>query len=231
MYYDPNRLYYAIEVYPSNSQRGRELLKEYYQGLLSLRPGDIIGMGQHTVTQGGKPICGNTIQRPLTWEILDKKDDKLLLISQYILDWDYFDEDGQTWENSYIHSLLNETFYPEWFSADEKKLISPNPDPMFLLSVEEARQYFGEQNRGRAVMLYSEFDEKEDEVLKETVSVACLLEQQNEWWLRSMGEYGPAYVRWDGSIDEKGFNQSADEFGVRPAIWLDLNKLKTLFEG
>ena len=100
----------------------------------------------------------------IEWRILSKEDGRMLVISEYILDMQKFDEraGGTTWENSQLRTWLNNDFLNGAFSASERSNIplvtlenknnsvyntsggSETDDYVFCLSVEEAEKYFGD---------------------------------------------------------------------------------------
>ncbi len=163
----------------------------------------------------------------IEWLVLDKKDSKALVISKDVLfQKEYNDERSNvTWETCTLRSYLNNDFYNLVFTEEEKKLIAKskieNPDNpedgtkggndtedyIFLLSVDEASKYF-----------------------KTDKDRSC----GEKWWLRSPGwrqDYA-ACVDYSGGITY-GINVSGDyysgryvrsNYGVRPALWLDLNQ-------
>ena len=101
-------------------------------------------------------------KEPIEWIILDKKEDKVLLLCKYIIDCQKFSfsNENVTWENSTLRSWLNNYFYYFAFSDDEQKLIldtniendgnkkwgivgEPNTnDKVFCLSISEVERYF-----------------------------------------------------------------------------------------
>jgi tetratricopeptide (TPR) repeat protein len=97
-------------------------------------------------------IFGSFQGEPLQWQVLAEEGDRALIItkdcvavSQYkTAAWDAWKSlEGTTWENSSLRTWLNGSFFDEVFSITEKALIqSTNDDRVFLLSIEEARQYF-----------------------------------------------------------------------------------------
>ena len=159
----------------------------------------------------------------IEWLVLDKKENKALMISKYVLfQKKYNDEDSSvTWENCTLRSYLNDDFYNTAFSEEEKRLITnskiENPDNpdygteggndtedyIFLLSIEEANMYF-----------------KTDE------DRSCW----ERWWLRSPGnrQNNAACVGKSGGISNRGDNVDISSDygygGVRHALWLDLNQ-------
>ena len=75
---------------------------------------------------------------PISWAVLAKDDDKLLLLSRYALDYRQFHHEcvPVTWENSDLRAWLNTSFLEEAFSEEERTRIvltvSANPpDPKY----------------------------------------------------------------------------------------------------
>lgn len=102
-------------------------------------------------------------KEPIEWIVLDKQDNKYLLLSKYILTCrDYHDiEENVTWETCALRKWLNNTFLNTAFNQSEQsKIMTTNimnndgigqdtvggndtKDKVFLLSKEEVRKYFG----------------------------------------------------------------------------------------
>ncbi len=98
---------------------------------------------------------------PIEWQILSDEGDSLLLLSRYVLDdtiYGYWATEI-TWETSNMRQWLNDDFYNNAFSDDEKELIPTvllsNPtihgmtssgndteDKIFCLSAEEIAEFF-----------------------------------------------------------------------------------------
>lgn len=211
----------AAHILKGNKEKAFSLLVDYYQHMLQLEKHDTISFGRHRITCDVQPIGDDAPERPITWEIIDKQEDgELLLISEYVLDWDAFD--GLAWEDSYIRKKLNRA-YP-WFTDFEICLLRPNPDPVFLLSLEEAESCFQRPASAYAFMLV-----ETSNMAPSGIEYTVLEEVPIKWWLRSSAASGRiAYVDTDGSIIREGFRSSADEFGIRPAIRLDLNQIMKL---
>ena len=229
MSYSQQKFFEAIRMKSSDPKTSAAMLKSYCRGLNELKTGDIVEFGRHRVTETIKPISDEAVERPITWQIIDRQEDRLLLLSEYILDWEMFDAGGDKWEDSYLRELLIGEYCREWFTEAERSLLCIRPDRVFLLSIEQAKAYFGDSGRGRADMLLTEYERNgpgEDDWAPCMKTTGC------EWWLRTPGtEGGTAFVAKDGEIVEEGFRSDANEFGVRPAIWLNLKKLKEMSEG
>ena len=166
---------------------------------------------------------GDTIQLGgYDWRVLELRDGKALVLSERILMGRIYNPTDATWETSDMRRYLNCVFYDNTFTAEEKAWISEskidnndNPqfntsgggqteDKVFLLSIEEAKKYFGNDserialdvNSGRALW----------------------------WWLRSPGGRSDrvAGVYNDGGIGVHGYSIRRETGGVRPALWINL---------
>ncbi len=176
-------------------------------------------------------------KEPIQWIVLDVKDDRSLLLSKKVLDSRQFQEKGSsgtTWEKSSMREWLNSFFLNEAFSAEERDRIpevtvtaGSNPfyprtavgkdtdDKVFLLSLVEALTYFTtDSNRACKPTEYA----KAQGVFFNEDSGNCI------WCLRT-----PAtdlftfitYVSCTGDTVNIGDNGTQDDFGVRPAIWVN----------
>ncbi|MDR2688051.1 MAG: DUF6273 domain-containing protein [Oscillospiraceae bacterium] len=159
---------------------------------------------------------------------MDIANNRALLLSEDIIDKKPYDDVSYeewkkasyriTWAECSLQKYLNGTFY-ESFGKDKER-IEPTPnenpdnpeygtkggsrstDKVFLLSIDEARRYFRNDNERKAKFNGSGF----------------------WWWLRSPGftQYGAAFVDGDGNVCLGGNPVNFDAGGVRPALWLDL---------
>lgn len=177
----------------------------------------------------------------IEWIVLDKKDDKYLLISKYGLDGsiqydivvdNYIDV---TWEDCSMRKWLNETFFDVAFNMEEKeKILSvtlSNPDnptygteggndttdKVFLLSIDEAYKYL------------PTYDERKAKSTKYAISHDGYRDDlgYTVWWLRSPGEltYYVAQIASDGQVYESGVPCQNGLETVRPAIWIDIENI------
>jgi len=173
----------------------------------------------------------------IEWLVLEKEYGEMLLISKYILDANHVEEFYDIWEKRPLRTWLNEEFYDEAFSEDEKsKIIKSrfeNPDNegysvsggatedyVSLLSVNEARRYFGEDDSvyGNSRL----FARATEYAVARGVAVntsAGFGKGNSAWDLRSNG-YHSGYVAWvsdTGTIYDGGHAQAENE-GIRPII-------------
>lgn len=191
---------------------------------------------------------------PIEWIVLDydTKENKALLISRYGLDtmsYNWEPDIDITWETCSIRSELNNHFLFDAFTTDEQAAISATEvdnsasqgyeewktgggkdtqDKIFLLSVSEARKYFGisfdDMNNLRSRISPTQYavergasmawGEEKDKTADGSTAVM--------WWLRSPGnnQHCAADVCHDGSLRDGEENWMCV---IRPAFWLDLN--------
>lgn len=182
---------------------------------------DLFPLGSYPQTDDGD------VDSPIVWQVLAKKGDKALLISQYALESSPYNAEGGNvaWENCSLRSWLNDEFYNRAFNGEEKAYIikpddtSKNPDNVFLLSSSDAKAYFhGDSSR---VCLPTDYANSQGIHLDEQSSApsSCY------WWLRSSGANNSfaECVCNDGSISSRGYEVGSTGIGVRPCIWVSLS--------
>ena len=182
----------------------------------------------------GSYIQESDQKEPIEWIVLDKQEDKMLVISKKILDCRRYHNKNENinWEYCDIRTWLNKYFLNTAFTKEEQtkiiesKIINgKNPlfethcgndtlDRVFLLSIQEAEKYF-----------------KDDEARSAKGSNYAIkhgllkLSNGNSWyWLRSSGSdsNNAAIVYSDGYVDMTGDNVDNDDNGIRPALWINL---------
>ena len=177
-------------------------------------------------------LFGHYDSSRIGWIVLDRQDDKVLLVSTVILYCRPYmeSESDTTWEKCSLRKWLNEDFYNEAFTEDERNMIitttvvnkdntekgtkggNDTQDNVFILSLDEAKQYF----RG---------DSSRQAYAPDTVAKQGLYVDSNGyslWWLRTPGAVGYAscYVDHLGRIQDGGIMNRYTYIGVRPAIWV-----------
>ena len=175
------------------------------------QPGDLVPFGADQSDGGASPLL---------WQVLDKTEDSLLLITQYVLPAPkYNDTNHPLWGPSAMRAWLNGDFYQQTFNDEEKSRILPTDityktmytedgtwdeetvtDHVFLLNAEQAGQYFADNESRRATFSWN---------AGETVP----------WWLIGIGfEFqGAAEITALGEIDSYGTSVE-NLLGVRPVI-------------
>lgn len=176
--------------------------------------GRTIELGRYK--QDTSNVNGNDI---IEWLVIDRCDGKYLLVSKYCLDALPLNSEGgyTKWADCSLRSWLNTAFYNSAFSDNEKSYIVETIDNelgtidnVFLLSVDESKLLFG----------YDLYGEGTEYAMNAGLNNS--LATQNgyaAWWLRSDNNchrIGSAY----------GYgNFATEKLGVRPAIWIDAEKL------
>ena len=180
-------------------------------------------------------------QTPIEWLVFARDGKKALLVSCYGLDAQPYNMrgDNTTWESCSLRTWLNGTFLNKAFSTVEQKAIlittvdnsksqcysgyftnggTSTWDKVFLLSFEEAWEYFGGLHQ-----TYSPggmFDNIEKASITPTAYAMAHSEYAGWWWLRSPGDaqYKAAIV-CDGMLETLDAEWS---YGVRPALWVNI---------
>lgn len=200
--------------------------------------GNVVHFGRYE--QDNDP---ETQDEAIEWIVLDKRDDgALMLMSYFCLDAGaYSAYEGQevTWETSVARAFLNNEFYNNAFSAEEKARIltthvhtidneefgttggNDTDDKVYLLSLDEVRRFYGIDS-----MEENFFSNLFARATEYTMSKGVWLEIEGSdkcwWWLRSSGgsltragEVGSlGYLSYNGS---EAFQT---ERAYRPIIWV-----------
>lgn len=172
--------------------------------------------------------------KPIEWIVLERNENKVLLISRFIIDRQKFNEESEyiSWEKCTLRKWLNNNFYNTAFTVQEKSKIlttplknTPNPrhgtssgnstnDQIFLLSIDEVKKYFKNDAETRCqVTLYA----------KER-GAYCDGAYFGYWWLRTAGQIAQnaSYIFYAGGVSEMGYDVTGTIFGVRPAMWIQI---------
>lgn len=156
----------------------------------------------------------------ISWLVLDHDGDKLLLISEELLEKGPFMEGKltrTTWQHSTLRKKLNEEWITRLFSEDERKgiqltkviaerssgsKVSPGnntEDYLFVLNEQEAKKY--------------------EKYLKEAPV-------DESWWLRSPAKENNTIELCGGNGKTVNDDMANGEHGIRPVLWVDE---KTIF--
>ena len=177
---------------------------------------------------------------PYEWLVLDRnKKGTLLITKEGISARPYHDKsEGVTWKNCSLRKWLNGEFLNRFTDAERARMLKrrvknhDNPchetpagndtrDRVFLLSIEEAGQYF--EYDGNRIC------KPEKGAVAKGVYVA---EGACFWWLRSPGvssDYA-AGVFNDGSINCFGYRVCISNNAVRPAMWVNNQEFNDTIE-
>lgn len=171
---------------------------------------------------GDTIIFGNYGNSQILWSVLEKRDDKILVISDYGLDCKpYDDQDSENWDPSAVswnecslRAWLNESFYNAAFSQDEKKLILRVSDDgindrVFILSLDQLITYF--PSRSNRMCLATPYSEDHGSS-----------KGGGWWWLRTNEKASHVFsVNTDGTIDNYT-RVNGQKATVRVCIWIDI---------
>ncbi len=166
----------------------------------------------------------------ITWYVLFKDGDKVLLLSKYVLGTSAYDENFKTTEtatepftyaNSTVRKYVNETFYNTAFSENEKKTLIP-----LEIIEKDAEGNELAKTLNNAFILTSEMVEQyvKTTTMKTAYGTKAALNstssQRTTWWTATIDSEGTRAL----GITNQGNNARAylySVYGVRPAIWVD----------
>lgn len=179
------------------------------------------------------------------WQVLDVESDKVLILSDKVICNRKYHHSitSATWATCEIRNYLNGEFFDTLGTQEKLSIIETiittnnNPsygtyggnvskDKVFLLSIEEALQYLGDNSQLSNLTNQSAYIDDSSNSSRVSVSSD---NKPTSWWLRSPGNniYSSdnksnsyvARVCANGIIDVYGYF-SGYELGVRPAMWL-----------
>ncbi len=195
--------------------------------IYNAKVGDVITFGKYeqdnNLSNGPEKI---------KWRVLSRDNDKLFVVTESIIDRITYDEyaGNGNWCDSGLRYYLNSDFYNSVFTPDEKRCISDtylisnegvgslgkketvDKEKIFLLSMEEVKDYFSSNN---------------DRVAYPTpYARANGLDTDDHgraiWWLRSLvSENYTGAVYEDGFPDGERGGHAGSSFGLRPVMWID----------
>lgn len=198
---------------------------------ININTGDVLILGRYPQTEQENVL-------PIEWQVLDVEEDRVLVLSRYVLDAMPFHEEAVPvrWENCTLRSWLNSAFMDAAFSPEEQEAIcapETNEDPMgdffwemfgmetvtsaiedrvFLLCCSDISQYYPELE-GNTLFCPG--------ASARFTPYAAQKQPEPCWWLRSsMARFAMAHIV--SPADSVGMSViSADNAqGVRPAMWL-----------
>ena len=231
--------YETLKGYKNSEDKANSICVKYeVEKIKTAKVGDYVKFGKYE--QDNNIDNG---KEEIEWLVLDKQDNKVLVISKYALDCKPYNTSplDVTWETCTLRKWLNGYFIDSAFSDYEKAIIptvtvladknpeySTNPgnateDQVFLLSVTEAYKYFSSA--------------KATQCTPTTYAVAKGFKKDKDTgrsfhWLRSPGEEADwaACIGYNSNDTIERFDRQAsvnDSNGaVRPALWIDLSAVE-----
>ena len=171
--------------------------------------GDAVVFG--TYEQNGNSSDG---AEKIEWIVLEKLDDKLLLISRECLDTKPINEvrADVEWTESTLFTWLNGEFMQTAFSESEMaSVVESDGVKVTIPSAEEAKKYY-EYDSWRAA----------DATEYAVNNGARLQNGKCWWWLLDKGEIANSnsYVYFNGTIRTDGLSVDYQSVAVRPMMWV-----------
>lgn len=179
---------------------------------------------------------------PITWIILKRDGENAMLMSEYLLERLKYNNGyvKMTWAKCSLRAWLNDDFYKDAFSAEERSAIlvtkveNPmNPsfsikggsytnDKLFCLNIQEIDELLttDDARRAKATPYAIANGANADE------------DSYAPWWLRSPGytERYAARILMDGSVEREGYIVNFTTTSVRPVMWVNLTLLRQIGE-
>lgn len=161
-------------------------------------------------------------EQPIEWLVLAQKDNRLLLLSKYVLDyrkfndWDTFDI---YWNNCALNTWLNTDFLKCYFTPEEKSRIIIQHETgkkVFCLSMKEVLQYLPSTQSRQCQPTKWAVSQLPDAFRRSQVN-SC------NWWLRTPSSEAERYtmvINKRGTCDKHGYMNNMNGVGVRPALWI-----------
>ncbi len=178
----------------------------------ALRAGDVVTFGSYR-------------GRDVKWIVLSSEEGRAVLVSQYLLPCDVVDRmynnvnRDVSWEDCSLRRWLNDVLCGELFNEQERSVLANdgNGDLVSLLSVEEARSFFGSfEGASSLAGLATSY---EDSFYGGSAGSYAKVPSFSAWWLRSTGSNpaSAAYVDANGAVVESGMAVNYT-FGIRPMV-------------
>lgn len=193
--------------------------QEYVDTFSSLNVGDTFVFG--TYEQDNDLSNG---PEPIEWIVLEKKGNKILLISDKALDCHQYSNRNTTstrWEDCSLRMWLNNIFVNKAFSADERSQIltiknngdNNSNDEVFLLNSTEVENYFPSSI------------ERQCKPTNYVIGQGVYADEKNNcrWWLRKdvTSSVVWEFVNCIGDINDVPI--AVDFLAIRPVIWVSLD--------
>ena len=199
----------------------------------------VVEFGSYPQTADGEVL-------PIEWYVLAEEEGRRLLLATRALDCHAYNVkfEGVTWRTCDLRFWLNGEFARTAFTEEERARIAyvelanadnaeygvrgggATRDHVFCLSLDEVARYLGAQTYGhdRVGEQYADLVVQATDYAKGRRINIDKADGGAVWWLRSPGDDAceAAYVFHDGSVDTFGDGVDYAYYGVRPAIWLDV---------
>ena len=216
-----------LRTYKDSEEKRQEIrLQAQKQAIAQCGVKDEVTFGSYE--QDNKAADG---KEDIFWIVLDKTDDRALLVSKYALDFQPYAKDGGiTWQSSSLRAWLNDDFFHAAFSKEERACIAKtqvlpdkNPafgadpgeatkDRLFVLSRTEVRTFFSlaESAYCKATAWASSRDTSDYRL-------------SSKWWTRTPGSAADRVMAIGALTSIVGEPVEDTGTAVRPAMWVLFN--------
>ena len=183
---------------------------------------------------------GDYEKLPVTWQVLKKEEERMLVLSQKILDLQPFhrEEHPVRWENCDLRQWLNMDFWNAAFTPEEQQMIcqsEANDDPLGELLWQMLDMETATSDISDRVFLLSQADimacfPGEDPFFRgaeaeDTEHVRSMGGYDQCWWLRSsMKNWAAAMIVSPCASIGVSMVREDNRQGVRPAMWVKLKE-------
>lgn len=223
-YEEALKLFNELEDY-KDSQEQKTIIK---QGLLKTAE-----IGQSVYFGSFWQNKANSKKEDIEWQVLEKDNDRIFVISRYALTCEQFHTESYTrgWEKCSLREWLNDNFFYAAFTSEEQAKIpsvtvdlesgDTIQDKIFLLSASEVQMYFPTKQDRECVP--TEYAVSQGALLRNKESVTTC-----DWWLRSptrkdaFGNFAATIVYDSGEIGEGTCAADSKHVSVRPVLWINL---------
>lgn len=200
----------------------------------ALKPGDIVEFGFYE--QDNDKANG---PEPIEWIVLDVQEEQALLLSKYGLDCKPYNEEvaSITWDECTLRDWLNNTFLSSSFTEVQKETI-------MVSEIDNCEQYFPKKSQDQLFLLSAAEIEDYSRIVMNDLKIeptSYALKQGARvsgtnfcWWLREIknngynfdtDEYYVLAQVCQGRDPDNEVSVDGKDVLVRPAMWVDLNKL------
>ena len=173
--------------------------------------GDAVVFGSYE--QNGKSDDG---AEKIEWIVLEKQEDKLLLISRYCLDTKPINDTRTDveWKQSSLCAWLNGDFSESFSETELSSIIEVDGVKVSIPNKAQAEQYY-------------EYDSwRSAEATSAAVNNGARVQNEKTWWwLLDKGEIASSnsYVYFNGTIRTDGLSVDYSSVAVRPIMWVSAN--------
>ena len=195
------------------------------------------------LVEGARILFGSYMQSvdrqkdPIEWQIIDRKENQVLLLSVYGLDCQAYSQEGDyaAWENSSLRVWLNTDCLNEMFSETEQKCLIPInevdaedlmgdiaglEDKVFLLSKDEMKHLYVRDRKCQVTEYAKSQGADADD------------EGYGKWMLRApvFNDLSISVVLPNGDIASAANYMDSKDCAVRPAVWVNMDYIRAEYE-